>query len=208
MLNAYKEFEKSIQSTIELGVIYTHLKDCLHLSNDLTDLLRAEWVYTISSMDKLIHELIRIGMIEQFSAKRNKTANFLKFNISMKTHTQITSLMPIPPLPTMPAEYYIEKEIIQRNKLISYQKLDKILEGLGLIWDEQNKSSYLAKIIGISDKDLKTKLTLIVDRRNRIVHEADIDLLTNLKSPICKTDVDDVVTFIKKLSYAIYNSVK
>jgi hypothetical protein len=69
----------------ELDSLFIHLKDTLHLPNDLTDILRAEWVYSVSAMDKLIHELVRIGMIEAFQGRRPQTAKFSSFGITTNT---------------------------------------------------------------------------------------------------------------------------
>jgi len=46
-----------------------------------------------------------------------------------------------------------------------------------------------------------------VSRRNQIVHEADIDLRTNLRKDIDETDVKEAVEFILKLGESIFNAV-
>jgi len=53
----------------------------------------------------------------------------------------------------------------------------------------------------------RTKLKSIVSRRNQIVHEADIDLRTNSRNPIDKTDVNEAVEFILKLGESFFNAV-
>src|ERR1700739_631568 len=114
MRRAVDEFKDSMKHVKELDSLYLHLRDGLRLPNDLTDLLRAEWVYTVSAMDKLIHQLIKIGMIEAFNGMRTKTNSFLAFGISLNTHTAITSSTAFS-MP--PAEYWFEQEIIQKHKL-------------------------------------------------------------------------------------------
>lgn len=91
MQRAFDQFKDSMKYVKELDALYLYLKETLHLPNDLTDLLRAEWVYTVSAMDKLIHELIRIGMIDSFQGSRVKTKKFLSFGITMNTHTNISN---------------------------------------------------------------------------------------------------------------------
>ena len=46
-----------------------------------------------------------------------------------------------------------------------------------------------------------------MSRRNQIVHEADIDLQTNSRNPIDKTDVNEAVEFILKLGKSFFNAV-
>lgn len=205
MQRAFSQFKDSLKYVRELDALYVYLKDTQQLPNDLTDLLRAEWVYTISAMDKLIHELIRIGMIEAFQGTRIKTKKFLAFGISVDTYTNISAsiLTNVPP-----PEYWFEQEVIQKHKHLSFQDPDKISDGLSLIWDENQKWSKLAQSLGAVENDLKTKLKTIIARRNQIVHEADLDLLTGKRNAIEKVDIDAVVTFIETLSEAIFNAVR
>lgn len=201
MQRAFDQFKDNIKYVKELDALYVHLKDTLHLPSDLTDLLRAEWVYTVSAMDKLIHELIRIGMIEAFQGRRIRTNKYLSFGVTTNTLTSILSMTVPPP------EYWLEQEIIERHKKLSFQKPENISDGLSLIWDENHKWKQLAIAMGTTEGDLTTKLKTIISRRNQIVHEADLDLLSGTRSNIDKADIDDVVHFIEKLSRAIFNSV-
>ena len=76
MQRAFDQFQDNIKYVKELDALFVHLKDTLCLPNDLKNILRAEWVYSVSAMDKLIHELVRIGMIEAFQGKRVCTDKF------------------------------------------------------------------------------------------------------------------------------------
>ena len=59
--------------------------------------------------------------------------------------------------------------------------------------------------LGIPPKDVKTRLKLIVDRRNQIAHEADLDPTNpGARWPINALLVDDTVDFIEKVGDAIY----
>ena len=79
MQRAFDQFKDNMKYVKELDALFIHLKDNLHLPNDLTDILRAEWVYSVSALDKLIHELVRIGMIEAFQGRRVRTNKFSSF---------------------------------------------------------------------------------------------------------------------------------
>jgi hypothetical protein len=72
------------------------------------------------------------------------------------------------------AEGYLETEIRTRLGLQSFQKPDQIADAVRLfssveLWKE------LGAQLGEDPHDLKVQLKLIVDRRNKIAHEADID---------------------------------
>jgi hypothetical protein len=204
MQSAFNQFKNSVKYVKELDTLYIYLKDTLLLPNDLTDLLRAEWVYTISAMDNLIHDLVRLGMIEAFQGSRVKTKKFLAFGISIDTYTNITSsiLTDVPP-----PEFWFEQEVIQKHKHLSFQDPDKIADGLSLIWNENVKWYKLSQRVGITESDLKTRLKTIISRRNQIVHEADLDLMSGKRNAIDKADIDSVVHFIELLSEAIFHEV-
>ena len=210
MLGVYNQFKDNIKQVNELGALYTHLKDTLHLPNDLSDILRSQWVYTISAFDKLIHDLVRVGMIRSFLGVRPTTPQYLSFTVSLETQSNIASAiagaaaLPVPPFPP---EYWLEREIIQKHKLLSFQDPGKISEGLNLIWGLDHKWANLAATLGIPEKDLKNQLRAIVTRRNQIVHEADIDPSSGVKTVVEKGDVDDVISLISGLGEAIYNAV-
>lgn len=202
MQRAYDQFVDNMKYVKELDALFIHLKDNLHLPNDLTDILRAEWVYSVSAMDKLIHELVRIGMIETFQGRRPQTAKFSSFGITTNTLLSNISNTGYPP------EYWFEQEIIEKHKHLAFQAPEKIADALSLIWNDQHKWQTLAAMLGTNQQTLTTQLKTIVNRRNQIVHEADLDLTTGVRNSVDKIDIDDVVTFIERLSEAIFNSVK
>lgn len=206
MQTAYDQFLENMTHVANLDALYVYLTDVLLLPNDLTDILRAEWTYSVSALDKLIHELVRLGMLESFNGTRVSTTKFQNFSISTSTMNNIvlssTSMVP-------PPEYWFEQEIIQKHGYLSFQEPDKINDALGLIWDHPQKWQFLAAATGIiPDTTLKTRLKTIIGRRNQIVHEADINPATGKRNDIDKTDTANVVTFIKLLAQEIFNAVK
>jgi len=190
----------------ELDSLHIYLTDVQMLPNDFSDILRAEWIYSVSALDKLIHELLRIGMMETFRGSRTPTPKFLSFTISVATlnNIKISTGTSIPP-----AEYYFEQEIVKKHSYLSFQEPDKINEGLSLIWAHNYKWQHLARETGITPEEtLKTRLKTIISRRNQMVHEADINPTTGRRSDITKADADSVVAFIELLAKKIFESVK
>jgi hypothetical protein len=57
------------------------------------------------------------------------------------------------------------------------------------------------------DADARRKQKLIVTRRNAIVHEADLDPVTNLKQAITRTEATDVCNFLLALGNRICDLV-
>ncbi len=63
----------------------------------------------------------------------------------------------------------------------------------------------MGTIIGSTPTDIKTRLKLIVDRRNKIAHEADLDpSFPGVRWPITSSDADSVTDYISELCEAIH----
>ncbi len=95
---------------------------------------------------------------------------------------------------------WLEDEIRARLGYQSFQQADKIASAFRYIsdkklWDE------VAIQMNRSTRDIKQRLNSIVDRRNKIAHEADIDPTFNIGSRwnIDEVLVDDAVGFIEML---------
>lgn len=203
MQAAILQFTNNLESVKELQALYDHLTGTLRLTNDLSDILRAEIVYSVSALDRLVHELVRIGMIQSFNGLRSQTGTFKSFPISANTMLAIKQAST-----SLPSEYYFEQEIILRHKSLSFQEPDKIAVGLSLIWEEQYKWQKISLPFSKPEKDVKNDLKNIVNRRNQIVHEADMDLQTGLKRTISASDAVSTISFIEMLGNSIFNCVK
>lgn len=209
MQKAFEQFSTNINAIKEMDTLYRHLTQTMALPNDLSDILRAQLVYAASALDKLIHELVKIGMLQAFLGQRAKTSKFNAFSISLETYNNIQQLTQQEEntLPLQRPEYFFEQEIIIKHKLLSFQEPDKIADALSFIWEEKQKWQKIALALNMSDDEVKKKLKSIISRRNQIVHEADIDLQTDYRKAIDETDVRDAVEFISKLGENIFSTV-
>ncbi len=100
---------------------------------------------------------------------------------------------------------WLESEIRERLGHQSFQQADKIADAIRYIldkklWDE------VATQMTKSAKDIKQQLNSIVDRRNKIAHEADIDPTFNIggRWNIDEVLVGDAVDFIEILVEGIH----
>ena len=100
---------------------------------------------------------------------------------------------------------WLEDEIRERLGYQSFQQADKIADAIRYIsdkklWDE------VANKISRPAKDIKQQLNSIVDRRNKIAHEADIDPSFNIgdRWNIDEVLVGDAVDFIEKIVESIH----
>ncbi|MBV4500723.1 HEPN domain-containing protein [Pseudomonas shirazensis] len=201
MRNAQLVFQKNIKQANDLGVIYDHLTELVHIREPFDDLLRYQLVYSVSAFDKLIHDLIRIGMVQIFEGSRPTTPKYANEGIALQ---HLTDLSPgaIPP----PGAKF-EELVREKLSILSFQDPTKVAEGLSFIWKETQKWQVLGNKVGLTDKDAKLNLKLIVTRRNAIVHEADLDPITSFKQPITRNEAADAAAYLLNLGNAICDLV-
>ena len=197
MLSSRARFLQNVTRAAELGALYDHLVNNVAIPNAFDDLLRSQLVYAVSAFDKLVHDLVRIGMVQAFAGARRPTEKYLNEGIQLR-HLALLSPVSIPP----PAVVF---EQIVREKLstLSFQDPNKLADGLSFIWPETQKWHVLAGALGMSDDDARTTLRLIATRRNAIVHEADLDPVTHNKQTITKQEAEDATSFLRRLGTEI-----
>jgi len=100
---------------------------------------------------------------------------------------------------------WLEDEIRERLGYQSFQQPDKIADALRLISDKKLWEE-IANKLSKSSKDIKQQLAAIVDRRNKIAHEADIDPTFGIGSrwSINEILVNDAVDFIEQIVEGIH----
>lgn len=202
MVEALNQFKHNFEKIYELDAIYDHLVNHLKLPNDLQDILRAEVVYAVSALDKLIHELVRIGMIETFEGQRPMTEAYKNFQIPLSLQLEMSMNNPL----VSPPSYLLEQAIITSHSHLSFQDPNKIAKALSLIWDEGHKWQNIATAMGENNqRNVTIELKNIVARRNKIVHESDFDIVINQKSELFQEDSSRMISFIERLGIAIYN---
>ena len=166
MINSKTLFHSIIDQTkISMG-LYDYLCD-QKVPLDASDLLRWQWVIAVSALDRYIHDIVRIGMIQEFVGTRPRTPKFDSFKITLSDYSNFShSLYP---------EIEFEREIIRQHGYLSFQQPSNIADALAYIWPETNKWDVISRnmLTPITASDLKTKLSTIVARRNQIAHEGD-----------------------------------
>ena len=199
MTNALNEFQALINQTSTTKGLYSYISKQV-APVDASDLLRWEWVLAVSALDKYIHDVVRIGMVEEFLNRRPKTRKFNTFRIEISTYSNLCR--------SSSPEIEFEKEIRRQHSFMSIQHPEKLSEALSFIWQEEHKWKVISNNMHspISEADLKTKLNNIVIRRDQIVHEGDCFMasLPVQQQPISETDTNDVICFITDLVHAIH----
>ncbi|HVI30179.1 hypothetical protein [Hansschlegelia sp.] len=194
MRDALAVFETSVGEAKHLTSLYEYLSAQVRVPYPFEDLLRAQVVYAVGAFDKLMHDIIRIGMLEIFTGVRQPTPKYLAETISLEFHGSLVAATVAPAIP--PKELLFERQVATKLGYISFQQPDNVASGLALIWPEQHKWAAIAAAMGLPAGTVATKLKLIATRRNAIVHESDMDPLSNTKSELTKAESADITDFI------------
>ncbi|MDP9561394.1 UNVERIFIED_ORG: hypothetical protein J2740_002601 [Rhizobium nepotum] len=201
MLNALSVFQRSITESRNQSALFQHITG-QHIPFNVDDLLRGQVVTSMAAFDKLMHDIIRIGMLQIFSGTRPPTAKYLAEAIDMQTHEAIKSATLPPP------ELIFEQAVVRKLSRFSFQDPVKVSDGLSLIWDEKQKWEKIGGILGKTATISQTELKLIAQRRNAIVHESDMDPVTHAKTPIQASDAEDITGFLSGCGTAIHSLVQ
>lgn len=194
-------FKNALKSSGELSRLHLSLTEQMPLV-DTSDLLRFQWVYAVSAFDRLMHDLIRIGMLGIFENKRTATKKYQNEAILLNDHISLIQAQD-----DVERTMIFEKIIVSKMQTKSFQQPDKIADGLSFIWDEKQKWSKISEQLSIKEKDVISQLSLIVTRRNAIVHEADTGLYEDERTQILIEDSCIAQKFINDLGLAIVKCV-
>ena len=101
-------------------------------------------------------------------------------------------------------EAWIDEEIRSYHSFRSFQTPDNIASAIRLV-SEVSLWPQVADRMGVSSEDVRERLRLIVDRRNKIAHEADMSpFLHEDRLPIDRQMVTSSVDFLEQVVEAIH----
>lgn len=199
MQSAIDAFHTSIARAGHLGGLHDALLSLTTRAIDASDILRAQVVLGVSAMDYYIHEVTVLGMVEVFNGRRPATAAFRKYRVS------IDSVMFNDP---NSGGGWFEAEVRERHSFLSFQQPDRIADAIRL-FSETKLWLEVGLIMAMPEAAVKSRLKLIVDRRNKIAHEADLDpTYPGVRWPISKSDVEGALQFISQTCESIHSVVK
>jgi hypothetical protein len=201
-----KTYYNDIKSRCDLfAAIHGYLANHATGALQPDELLRAEWAARVSALDLFVHELVAQNLVEIFEGTRPTCPGFSRMVVSGECLLRIQAA-------ATPAERRTAFDLEVRTKLsrVTYQYPDDIADGIRMIspcklWNEVAiKLGATAATVGSETESLKKKLSVIVDRRNKIVHEGDLQpTIPRIPWPIVASDVKDVASFIDSIIAAI-----
>ncbi|WP_264643703.1 HEPN domain-containing protein [Candidatus Symbiopectobacterium sp. NZEC127] len=173
------------------------------------ELLRAEWVARISALDLYVHELISQQMLEVFKNQRAITPAYEKFSLPFRVIESIKNSAN-----DTEANSFFDLEVRRQLGFLTFQNSKSIADGIRLIsqkelWKEIAMHQGVSRsLVEAKAKSLKLQLDILVDRRNKIAHEGDMQPVTpRTPWPINSGDLIEVKKFIGALVSSIDNVI-
>jgi hypothetical protein len=196
MSKSYDLFLKNLESVNVIDNIYGYFSLKVGVM-DLSEILRSQYVLLVSAFDYYIHDIVKEGMLEIFEGVKSTNKNYDQFSISLEKVRLLLSA-------TCDADKraILDTEIRRITFKDSYQAPRSVESALNLI-DIKSVWSVIRPDLGISSDDIKTRLGLIVHRRNKIAHEADMDPITGRKSDIDRDTIIEVRDFLHSIVSAV-----
>ena len=196
MHNARQQFQTNLLRARELGALAVAVTKITTSAIDVSDIWRAQIVLSVSALDCLIHELTRIGMIEISKGARPTTDAFSKFQLPLDAVGRA--------LNGQSHESWLGDTVREKHSWLSFQHPDKIADAIRLIspkklWEEVGNE------LNLTAKDVKLRIEMIVDRRNKIAHEADMDPANpGFRWPIHQQMASDALDEIERVAEAVF----
>jgi len=190
-------------SARQLGVIFEAFHEKVTEAISLDEVLRAEFVLAVSALDCYVHDVVRIGMTRALALSSGEPNAYLNFGVSIQFAKRLLRASSARDRVSL-----LDQEVRRLHGFRTFQNAESISQALSLlgirgIWDNVGLS------LGMPSRDVKTTLDLIVDRRNKIAHEGDIDpsLGIGSKYPIDLPTVRQSVSFLESLVKSIHRAI-
>ncbi|MGW5880295.1 hypothetical protein ACWFMI_27495 [Nocardiopsis terrae] len=160
------------------------------------DLYRAAWSQAVSALDHWLHEEVlehAVALVR--SEERPLPERLAKLRMPFATVEQMTDNS----VGSVFAEFIAEE--IRRD---TYQRSKGVSEGLRLIThlNAQQIWERIAEGLGVTAAAARDRQDRVVDRRNRIAHQADLDS-DGLRTPMSAAEVEEAVTWIEDVAKRI-----
>jgi hypothetical protein len=162
---------------------------------DGSDLYRSALVQAVASLDSYVHGMILDRSVDILLGYAPATRNGAKLGLNFNAIQEIVTAQ----TPT-DSEISARRHVAQRLSLETFQRPDAIATAFSMV----GISGLWSRAFPSNAERVKQSLSLIVQRRNRIVHQCDSDPLTpGSVTPLSADDVIDSVKTVESCVVAI-----
>jgi len=190
-MSPHDQFKLNIQRVENLQGVYKSLSGTLTAAIDISDILRSEIVLLVSALDYYVHSKVLSKIEDAFTGKRAATAKFQATAVRLLTVKAAMS--------AGTSMQWLLDEVYHQHSWKSFQTPENIADALKMVSDKK-VWELVSKGLNSPTQDVKDRLRVLVERRNKIAHEADSDpSLPTAKLPISDTDVESAIGFVKSV---------
>ncbi|MBO4253499.1 hypothetical protein GRC12_06375 [Streptomyces griseorubiginosus] len=188
----FPEFEREIKRARDLVGIGQSLSSITNGLIGGEDHFRSALVHAVAALDSYVHGVVLDRAVDILMG-RLKVAASSKVGLSFATIGQIMSAGPSG---SAAIELAARTYVAERLGLETYQRPDDIASALSMVGIPKIWSTAFPN----DAHSQKTALGVVVSRRNRIVHQCDLDPLPGgTTTPITSTDALDAITTIEHI---------
>lgn len=161
-------------------------------------IFRSQIAFLMGSVDFYIHEIIKYSILKMFNGEKVKTKKYHQFTIYIQTLEKAIA--------NPESIDWLEEVVISVTKYKTYMKAKSIKEALELV---SNKKIYkdVCKELDLTEKEVDNRVKEIFTRRNEIVHQTDIDMVTKEVNDINYEFVKESIDFIESLIINIHENI-
>jgi hypothetical protein len=177
---------------------------------DLSDIYRAAFVQGVSALDTFIHAEVRARMLEAFAWQSGHTPAFGRFRVSLGSLGDARG----PSGLTASDLTWLDSEIREQHSYLSFQQPDKVADAIRLVspvklWSAVASEMGVRAVGESPEQVVKRRLALIVDRRNTIVHESDLDPTPpgTTQYPMDEATALDALEFLQNMTASIVSVI-
>lgn len=187
--SAHSTFKNGCQRARSLKSIFDYLTTHSPAALNCDDVLRSSLVLAVSSFDLLLHDIFRQEVVSRLGTRKSVSTLRIPFDALIAPDTNRHSL--------------VDEAIREENSYKSFVAPNKLAECLSKLIERPWEK--IADSMGTPQAQVKNQLRLIVDLRNRIAHEADVNPRYGGVSlwPIYGNDVDQAIKFLESLGLTI-----
>lgn len=185
-------FKSQIARAHDLAGLSESMSSITHGVVDGRDLLRSAVVQSVAALDHYCHGIILDYSVDILLGRRQTHSKNSKVSLPLATAAEVFG-----------ADSDAEAESIARARMAdllarqTFQSPEAIASGFGLVGITQIWSSAFDNPSGTREK-----LSLIVDRRNKIVHQGDTDPLS--PDQLTPIDVDDAQYSVGQIELIVH----
>jgi hypothetical protein len=192
--NAFLSFEVSFQRVRGLLHIGRALDGQPLAGLDLSETFRASVVMAVSALDAYAHNLCVEAIIAGYRGVRTRTRAYSEVSIRL-----LAAEVGVP----SQSVGWLEGQLKDQFSRDTFQRPDDVAKALRFVDDRNSKWGRIGARVGLTAEAVKLQLGGIVDRRNMIVHEADLDPVYGAPRAISADEAEGAVDFIFRLVGAV-----